>query len=213
MKLLAVMALCILTCAPLSAEHSPEAYTIQLPPSPDFQRLNWLVGAWSGKTIGAKPAGVVALSVSYGLDKRFMVLHESISLPATKAAPASKEDLLGVLGIGRATGEFALDLYSSSGFVTHYQATVEATEVQFNPAGGRLAPQGWLFRRTLKLTGSTRCTESVSVAPPGGAFFEYYTADLHRTPSAGEMRSAFSPPKSSSSEKQQPVKTEPPPAQ
>ncbi len=203
MKLACVIALCVFACAPLSArQRSSEAYTIQLPPSPDFKRLDWMVGTWSGKTVGAKPSGTVTLSISYGLDKRFMLFRESISLPGTKVAPAIKENLLGVLSAGPAGGEFAMDLYSSSGFVTHYQAMVKSAEIDFNPAGGRMAPEGWLFRRAVKRTDTGQCRETVSVAPPGQAFFDYYTADLHRTSPIAEPQSPSAPSEGADSEKQ-----------
>ncbi len=202
MRLTRVIILCLLACAPLGArQHSPQTYTIQLPPPPDFHGLGWLIGNWSGKTVGAKPAGKVALSVSYALDRRFLVVHESVFLPATKSAPATKEDLLGVLSANPAGGGYALDLYSSSGFVTHYQATVKLAEIDFNPAGGRVAPQGWLFRRVVIHTNPGECTETVSAAPPGQTFFNYYIADLHRIPSAGEIQHTAVPPNDAAGQK------------
>ena len=189
-----VMIFCLLACGPLGArQHSPQTYTIQLPPPPDFHSLNWMIGKWSGKTVGAKPAGHVTLSVSYALDGRFLLFHESVSLPATKAAPATQEDLLGILSASSAEGGFALDLYSSSGFIAHYQATVKPAEIDFYPAGGTLAPPGWLFRRVVIHSNPGQCTETVSVAPPGQAFFNYYTAHLHLIPSSGAARSEAAP--------------------
>lgn len=202
MKLTHVMILCLLVSAPLNArQHSPRAYTIQLPPSPDFTALDWLAGTWSGKTVGTKPAGTVALSVSYTLDRRFMIFHESVSLPATKGATATKEDFLGVLSANQTGKGFSLDLYSSSGFVTYYQATVEPAEIDFNPAGGRVAPPGWLFRRVVIHSNPGECKETVSAAPPGKAFFDYYTAVLHRTQASGASQAAASSSMSATKEK------------
>ena len=212
MRLACLVAVCVLACSPLSAkQHSPQAYTIQLPPSPDFQRLDWLIGIWSGKTVGAKPSGSVELSVSYDLGKRFMLFRENVSLPGSKLAPAIKEDLMGILSAGPRAEEFALNLYSSSGFVSHYQVVIKAGEIDFNPAGGALTPPGWLFRRAFKSISPAQCTEIVSVAPPDQPFFNYYTADLHRSPV--NQAQAPSGPSESAAGDAQPVKKASPPAQ
>ncbi|MGH9357501.1 MAG: hypothetical protein ACRD10_15365 [Terriglobia bacterium] len=186
MKLPLVLFMCLLACPHVWArQHLAPSYTIQLPPAPNFNGLAWLAGQWSGKTAGAKPAGTVTLSVSYTLDRRFMLLHESVALLATKAVPATKEEFLGVLGANPTGAGFALDLYSSRGFATRYQVTVKAAEIDFNPAGGRVAPAGWLFRRVITRSSPDACTESESVAPPGQPFFNYYTAVLRRSQAGG----------------------------
>ncbi len=181
-KLMSAMVLLMIVCPPLAARrHGPQTFTIQIPARPDFYGIEWLIGNWSGKTVGAKPAGTVRLSVSYALDRRIMILREHVSLPATKVAPATSENLIGILSSNLSHG-FDLDLYSSHGFVTRYLITVYDGEIRFNPEGGSLQPAGWIFRRTIRHTNPGKCTETVSVAPPGQPFFTYYTADLTQDP-------------------------------
>jgi hypothetical protein len=177
---LSIPALSGLACRPLLArQKTPDTYIIQLPPRADYSPMNWLLGDWTGKTSGKGEQGQVLLSASYDLDKRFMVLREEISLPATKTAPATRESLMGIVSAG-AGGSYEMNLYSSSGFVTHYRVTAKHGEIDFSPEGGFLAPAGWLFRRVLRHTNPGQCVESVDVAPPQQAFFNYYTATLSR---------------------------------
>jgi hypothetical protein len=163
-----------------AAQKAPNTYTIPLPPPTDYSRLQWLLGQWAGKTVGKGPQGEVMLSASYTLGKRFVMLREQVSLPATKTAPAVQEGSMGILS-GPASGNlYDLAWYSSTGFVTRYQVSAGNDEIDFNPEGGIAPPAGWLFRRTIRHTGPDRCVERVDVAPPGQPFFSYYTATLSR---------------------------------
>ena len=181
---LALAALCLLIPAALLArQKAAESYTIQVPPQPDYSALDWLLGDWTGKTNGKGKQGQVLLSVSYELGKRFMILREELSLPATGSAPATHEGVMGILNAS-ATGGFEMNLYSSNGFISHYRVIVNHGEVNFSPEGGALPPPGWLFRRVFRHTNPGECTESVDVAPPQGAFFSYYTADLYQVTAA-----------------------------
>ncbi|MGH9397129.1 MAG: hypothetical protein ACRD18_09805 [Terriglobia bacterium] len=182
---LALAALCLLIPAALLArQKAAGSYTIQIPPQPDYSALDWMLGVWTGKTTGKGTQGQVLLSVSYELGKRFIILREQLSLPATKDAPATHEGVMGILNAS-ATGGFEMNLYSSNGFISHYRVIVNHGEVNFSPEGGALPPPGWLFRRIFRHTNPGECTESVEVAPPQGTFFNYYTADLYQvTPAA-----------------------------
>jgi hypothetical protein len=165
-------------------------YTIPLPPRPDFSPLAWLVGEWSGRTQGGS-GGDVHLSVAYALDKRFLMLHEQVSMPATKSLPPSREVWTGFLGAARGGSGFTLHIFSSTGFVTQYHVTFDETRLRFIPEGGAQTPPGWLFRRILTRVGEATLTEDVQVAPPDGTFFDYYTARLRRAPS--DQNSAADP--------------------
>jgi len=171
----------------LGAKDKPATYTITAPPRPDFSGLDWLVGEWTGKTAGkdAKSQGDLHLTAAYEFDKRFMVLREEISLPATKTAPAVKESWMGILTGRRADGSFVMQVYSSTGFVTTYAVTLDSGAVYFNQQGGDQPPAGWLFRRVLEHTNPAEMSETVRVAPPDEPFFDYYTARLTRTPAGG----------------------------
>lgn len=174
-----LLILLALVCVPLFArEKLPQTYTLQTPPEPDYSGIQWLVGDWAGKTTGPGPQGQVLLNVAYQLGKRFLLMREEVSLPATKNAPATHESLMGILNGGASGQGLNLNLYSSSGFVTHYRVIVKNGEVTFQPEGGMLPPPGWLFRRIITHTSPGQCVERVEVAPPGKSFFEYYTADL-----------------------------------
>ncbi|MGH9430505.1 MAG: hypothetical protein ACRD3T_03080 [Terriglobia bacterium] len=168
----------------LAGQKNPTIYTIPLPPKPDFSNLQWLIGAWSGKTTGSKAAGAVHLSFAYTLNQRFLQFQGDVSLPATKTAPASHESWVGILSQGSAPGAFALRLFTSNGFMTRYQVTVADNQVFFNPEGGPLPPQGWLFRWIFAQVGPDVCTQTVDVAPPAKSFFNYYSAKLSRSPAA-----------------------------
>ncbi|MGH9378468.1 MAG: hypothetical protein ACRD1I_06685 [Terriglobia bacterium] len=198
---LCVALFCVLGSGQLSAsEKTPDAYTIQLPPQPNYSGFEWLVGDWTGKTIGKGPQGEVLLSVAYELGKRFMIFREEVSLPATKAAPSSHESLMGILSVN-AGGGFEMNLYSSSGFVSHYFVTARHGEIDFLPDGGSLPPPGWLFRRVFRHTNPEQCVESVAVAPPQQAFFNYYTANLSRvTPATAASAASNSQPKQKKNE-------------
>jgi hypothetical protein len=170
-----------LSAASMAAKEKPrERYVIPVPPAPDFKALDWLVGDWTGKTTGRSAPGEIRLSVNYDLDKHFMVFREEVSLSATKSAPASKESWLGILSPNREGAEFVLRAYSSNGFIARYGVTVDGEEIRWNPEGGEETPPGWLFRRLIDRTNDTEFTETVQVAPPAKAFFEYYTAKFTR---------------------------------
>ena len=162
-------------------EKPPAVYTIPVPPMPDFSPLDWLVGEWAGKTTGRGAQGEIRLSVGFALEKRFMVFREETLLAAGKTATASRESWMGILGANSSGPGFFLRAFSSTGFITHYRVTVEGTEVRFNPEGGEQPPPGWLFRRILERSGEAEMNETVEAAPPGKAFFNYYSAKLTRT--------------------------------
>lgn len=161
----------------MAAQKPAKSYTIATPPEPNYSQFDWLLGEWTGKTNGKKAPGQVLLSVSYELGKRFMTFREQLALPPVGDTPATHEGLMGILHT-TAAGGFELTMYSSNGFISHYQVAVKHGEIDFTPAGGPLPPPGWLFRRIFKHTNPGECTETVEVAPPQGAFFKYYTAEL-----------------------------------
>lgn len=164
---------------PLAARQKPpQAYSIALPPRGDFSALGWLVGEWSGKTSEKSPPGKVHLSVSYTLDRRFLLLKEEVSLAATESAPATDESWMGVLSTLPSGKGYALRIFSSTGFITRYRVGIEKGGLSFYPEGGDWPPPGWLFRRSLARTGAGQITESVEAAPPDHSFFNYYTATL-----------------------------------
>jgi len=149
-----------------------------MPPKPDFSPLNWLVGEWKGQTLVKNAPGDVHISIAYALDQRYMVFNEWIALPATKTAPATRESWIGILTA--AASGFVFHSYSSTGFISRYRVLINGTEVQFVPDGGEQTAPGWLFRRTLAPASEDSLSESVQVAPPGKAFFDYYAAKLSR---------------------------------
>lgn len=174
-------------------DKAPRSYAIQLPPQPDYSSFEWLIGDWTGKTTGKGAQGDVLLSFAYELGKRFMILREEVSLPAAKDAPAMHESLMGILSAAP-SGDFEMNIYSSSGFVSRYLVTARHGEIDFQPAGGPLAPPGWLFRRIFRQVNSSTCQISVAVAPPQREFFNYYTANLSRvTPVAADATPAPRP--------------------
>jgi hypothetical protein len=171
----------------LAARDKPAVqYKIAIPAPPDFSALEWLQGEWTGKTVTNNPGGEVKLSVSPDLEKRVMVLRGEVSLAATSTVPATRESWLGILSAGSGGTDFILRVFSSTGFVTRYRLTVEGAEIQMNPEGGDAPPPGWLFRRTWARTGNDEMNETVQTAPPGRAFFDYYTAKLSRVPPAAK---------------------------
>jgi hypothetical protein len=175
---------CGLGAATLQAkEKPPSAYTIPLPPKPNYSDLDWLVGEWSGKTTSPSPEGDVRLSVAFALENRYLILKEDISLAGTKTAPASRESWMGVLSADPSGDGFSLRAFSSTGFITRYRVTVNGPEIHFNPEGGDQPPPGWLFRRVIQRVGATEISESVQAAPPNKLFFDYYSARLTRLPS------------------------------
>jgi len=157
-------------------------YDIPLPARPDFSALAWLIGDWAGHTTdvttGKQTPGIVHLTISDTLDKRFLLLHEEISLPAGKTAPALHETWTGFLSADPSGTDFVLDCFSSTGFISRYLVTVRDDRAVFDPEGGANPPPGFLFRRVIARLGSGFFSEKVEVAPPGGAFFAYYNAQL-----------------------------------
>jgi hypothetical protein len=187
MRFLTFALLCLLVAAPgMAKEKPPATYRIPLPPKPDFSSLDWLIGRWEGKTTGRGPQGEIHLSVSYDLQKRFMIFREEVELPAVSSVPASKESWLGILGAGPSASDFILRVFSDNGFVTRYRVSVDQAQVLFNPEGGEQPPPGWLFRRVLERVGVSELSATVQVAPPNKPFFDYYTAKLTRVPAPAE---------------------------
>jgi hypothetical protein len=176
--------------ASAAKEKPPVQYQIPIPMAPDFSALDWLQGQWTGKTLPNTPPGEMQLSVTSELDKHFLVFHSEISLAATQTAPASKELWKGILSASPNGAGFILRVFSSTGFITRYRLTVEGAEVRLNPEGGDFPPPGWLFRRIWVRTGSDEFTETVQAAPPGKAFFDYYTAKFTRASPPAKAASA-----------------------
>lgn len=176
-------------------DKTPLTYRIPLPPRADFGSLDWLIGEWTGKTGGRSPQGEIRLTVSYDLDKRFLIFREETALAATPTVPATNESWLGILGPDPAGKGFLLRAFSNTGFITRYRVTVEQGSVSFNPEGGDEPPPGWLFRRTLQRVDVGELSETVQVAPPGKPFFDYCTAKLTRaSPSSPEAAPAAAKP-------------------
>jgi hypothetical protein len=161
-------------------EKPPITYRLPVPPQSNFSALDWLVGEWTGKTVKRDPEGVVRLSVSPDLEDHFLLLREQIELPATASVPETKESWMGILGGEGTSGDFILRVFSSTGFVTRYRVVVDKAEIHFSPEGGDVPPPGWLFRRIIRRSGVAELEETVQVAPPGKAFFDYYSAKLKR---------------------------------
>lgn len=163
-------------------DKTPPTYDIPLPARPDFSPLAWLIGDWAGHAMdpatGKETAGIVHLTVSYDLDKRFLLVHEEVSLPAGKTAPALHEVWTGFLNADPTGGGFVLHTFSSTGFISQYHVTVSDDHVTFDPQGGANPPPGFLFRRVIARLAPGFFSEKVEVAPPGGAFFPYYGAEL-----------------------------------
>jgi hypothetical protein len=176
---LAALLLLSLSAASAAQKHA-DTYTIPLPPQTDYSGMAWLIGQWSGNTVGKGEQGAVLLSVSYMLGKRFLMLREEVSVPATAKSPAIREGMMGVLSAGSTAGIYNLVYYSSNGFVMNYQVTAKRGEIDFVPAGGSLSPTGWLFRRLIHRTAKNQCTETVDAAPPGQGFFPFYSASLSK---------------------------------
>ncbi|HUI44281.1 MAG TPA: hypothetical protein VL523_20125 [Terriglobia bacterium] len=160
----------------------PATYTIPLPPKPDFSALSWLVGDWAGPAteLGrAKNApGNVHLTLSYALEQRYVLVREEIALPAGSSAPAVHETWMGFLSSDPSGPGFTLRSFSSTGFMTQYHVSVTESQVRFDPEGGANPPAGWLFRRIISRLAPGYYSETVEVAPPGGTFFQYYSAKL-----------------------------------
>lgn len=183
MRALSLVLLCLLGFVPLPGKEKPATtYQIPLPPKPDFSALDWLLGEWTGRTTERSPEGEIHMSVSFGLEGRFMIFREQLSLAATKTAPASKESWMGILSPGPSGAVFILRTFSSTGFVSRYRVSVQGGEIDFSPEGGDQPPPGWLFRRVVERSGDGEIKETVQVAPPHKAFFEYYSAKLTRAP-------------------------------
>ena len=186
MKFRSLMLFLLLTPVVLAAgEKNRPTYRIPLPPKPDFSSLAWILGDWTGQTVKHSPPGEIHLSVSYGLDQRVMIFREEVSLASTKEAPATKESSIGILSGDSSGNSFLFQMYSSTGFITRYRVSVVGPEIDFNPIGGLEPPPGWLSRRVLQRSDVDGFTETVQLAPPQEAFFDYYTAAFTRkAPSA-----------------------------
>jgi hypothetical protein len=175
----------------ISAKDKPPVqYKIPIPAPPDFSALDWLQGRWKGKTGPKSPPGEVQLTVSPDLKKRFLVLRGEVSLAATSTVPATQESWLGILSPGPDPGQFVLRVFSSDGFITRYRLTIDGAEVRLTPEGGDAPPPGWLFRRIWARTGTEEFTETVQVAPPSKAFFDWYIAKFTRAPNPPKANSA-----------------------
>jgi hypothetical protein len=175
----------------------PASYNIPLPPRPDFSAFGWLIGDWAGHTAdavsGKETQGDVHLTIAYTLDKRFLLVHEDISLPAGRTAPSVHEAWTGFLSADPFGPDFILRVFSSTGFMTQYHVTVRDGLVRFDPQGGANPPPGFLFRRAISRLAPGFFDEKVEVAPPGGSFFPYYDAKLTQVLEAKPSSPAVTP--------------------
>ena len=163
-------------------DKAPATYSIPLPPRPDFSPFSWIIGDWAGYSTtpqASKEAqGSVHLTLSYTLDKRFILVQEELSLPGGQSAPAQRESWMGFLSASPSGSGFVMRSFSSTGFITNYRVAVTDSELRFDPEGGPNPPPGWLFRRVITRLGPGYFGETVQVAPPGKEFFDYYMAKL-----------------------------------
>lgn len=163
-------------------DKTPPTYNIPLPARPDFSPFAWLIGDWAGHTTdlstGKETTGYVHLTISYTLDKRFLLVQEEVSLPARKTAPSVHEVWTGFLSADPGEAGYVLRTFSSKGFISRYHVTVSDDRVTLDPEGGPNPPPGFLFRSVIARLAPGFFSESVEVAPPGGAFFPYYGAKL-----------------------------------
>ena len=165
-------------------QKAPIQYQIPIPPPPDFSALSWLMGDWTGKTVLNSPPGQVQLSVSPGLDKRFLLFHAELALAATRTIPAFKESWMGILSASPDGTGFILHVFSTTGFITRYGLSINGPELHWTPEGGESPPPGWLFRKSWTRIGADQFSETVQAAPPGKGFFDYYTAIFTHVPAA-----------------------------
>lgn len=170
----------------LAKEKPPVIHRIPLPPRPNFSELDWLIGEWAGKTSEKSPAGEVSFSVTYDLDNRYLIFRCDETLAATPDLQAYKESWMGVMTQDRTAAGFVLRVFSDTGFMTRYRATVEAGTVTLSPEGGEQPPPGWLFRRIIRRTDVGELLVTLQAAPPQRPFFDYYTAVLKRKAAAKE---------------------------
>jgi hypothetical protein len=181
-----VSILLILLCGAagaLAKDKPPLVHRIPLPARPDFSELDWLAGEWEGKTADKGPAGDVRLSVSLDLDKRYLIFRGEEKLAATAELPEYKESWLGIMTQEPKSEGFILRIFSDSGFITRYRASVVAGTVTLNQEGGEQPPPGWLFRRIVQRTDIGELLVTVQAAPPQKPFFDYFSAILkHKTP-------------------------------
>lgn len=178
-----VFILLMLLCGAAGAiakDKPPVVHRIPLPARPDFSELDWLSGEWEGKTTDKSPQGEIRLSVSLDLDKRYLIFRGEEKLAATPELPEYKEAWLGILTQGPAGDGFILRIFSDSGFITRYRASVVAGSITFNPEGGEQPPPGWLFRRIFQRTDIGELLVTVQAAPPQKPFFDYFSAILTR---------------------------------
>jgi hypothetical protein len=176
----------------------PASYTIPLPARPDFSALDWMIGEWAGhptdpKT-GKEREGTLHLTLSYALDKRFVRIGEEVELPAGDSYPAVHEAWSGFIGASASGQGFTMRAFSSTGFITQYHVTANASQLRFDPEGGANPPPGWLFRRTISRIGPEYFEEAVEAAPPGGTFFSYYSGKLTAVLKAPSPASSSTPP-------------------
>lgn len=184
---------CGLFCAALPAKDKPPVqYQIPIPAAPDFSPLGWLEGRWNGSTLPPSPPGDIQITASPDLEKHILILRGEVTLEATPTAPATRESWMGV--VTPSGTDFKLRVFSSTGFITSYRMSIEGPDIHLNPEGGDAPPAGWLFRRLWSRTGPDELTETVEVAPPGKAFFNYYTAKLARVPVPAKTTPAPAPP-------------------
>lgn len=162
-------------------DKKPAVYTIALPAKADFSALDWAIGEWAGHTEAKTPGegeGSLHLTMAYALNGRFVSISEETSLPARDASPAVRESWSGYISPSPSGPGFTLRAFSSTGFITQYHVTATPNELRFDPEGGANPPAGWLFRRVISRLAPDYFEETVEVAPPGGAFFSYYSGKL-----------------------------------
>jgi hypothetical protein len=161
-------------------EKHASTYRIPLPPKPDFSSIEWMIGNWTGQMNRRSPQGEIHLSVSFDLDRRVMIFREKIALASTGEFPANKESSIGVLSRAPSGDSFLFQVYSSNGFVSRFRVTVSGPEIDFTPDGGPQPIPGWLSRRIIQRGDVDSFSETVQLAPPLKAFFDYYTAAFTR---------------------------------
>jgi hypothetical protein len=181
MKPVIIVTLIFLAPAVLAAgDKHPSTYRIPLPPKPDFSSIEWMIGNWTGRMDRHSPQGEIHLSVAYDLDQRVVVFKEKVSLEATGEIPANNETSIGILSRAPSGDSYLFQVFASTGFVSQYRVIVAGPEIDFTPEGGSQTPPGWLSRRIIQRGDVDGFTETVQLAPPLKAFFDYYSAAFTR---------------------------------
>ena len=153
------------------------------PPTPPLQPLDFLVGKWTGTSIGDPGEGTVEREYSFIIGGKFLQCRNRSVYPVQPKNPKGEthEDI-GIFSFDRAKKQLVLRQFHTETFVNQYRAdpSSSADHLVFVTDAIENIPAGFRARESYRRIGPDEFEEVFEIAEPGKDFAVYSRSRLKR---------------------------------